>query len=144
MSTSHITFRRRTRRGALALAVSAICLPSCALASSPAGDYHGSAGYVGTQSPVASSPASEYHGSAGYVGTHFPVAPEPKAGDTPTDIPGMAADPVVLADPGAAPEASGFDWTSAAIGAAGLGLAVVVVLGGATAASRIRMRAVRS
>ncbi len=125
MSTSHITFRRRLRRGALALAVSAICLPSSALAQ---GDTK-----------------ADYPGSAGYVGTHFPVAAQPaKAGDTPADYPGMPGSPVVVAEPDSAPEASGFDWTSAAIGAAGAGLLVVVSLGGASAASRFRMRTVRS
>jgi hypothetical protein len=43
-----------------------------------------------------------------------------------------------------APDASGFDWTSAAIGAGGAGLLVVISLGGAAAASRVRMRTVRS
>jgi hypothetical protein len=124
MSTSHITFRRRLRRGALALAVSAICLPSSALA---AGDTK-----------------SDYPGSAGYVGTHFPVAPDAKAGDTPADFPGMPGGPVVVSEPASAPEASGFDWTSAAFGAAGGGLLVVVSLGGVAAASRSRMRTVRS
>jgi hypothetical protein len=124
MRTSRITFRRRLRRGALALAVSAICLPSSALA---AGDTK-----------------SDYPGSAGYVGTHVPVAPDPKAGDTPADFPGTPGSPVVVSAPASAPEASGFDWTSAALGAAGGGLLVVVSLGGAAAASRFRMRTARS
>jgi hypothetical protein len=124
MRTSRITFRRRLRRGALALAVSAICLPSSALA---AGDTK-----------------SDYPDSAGYVGTHFPVAPDPKAGDTPADFPGTPGSPVVVSEPASAPEASGFDWTSAALGAAGGGLLVVVSLGGAAAASRFRMRTARS
>jgi hypothetical protein len=124
MRTPRITFRRRLRRGALALAVSAICLPSSALA---AGDTK-----------------SDYPGSAGYVGTHVPVAPDPKAGDTPADFPGTPGSPIVVSEPASAPEASGFDWTSAALGAAGGGLLVVVSLGGAAAASRFRMRAVRS
>jgi hypothetical protein len=42
------------------------------------------------------------------------------------------------------PEATGFDWTSAAIGAGGAGLLLVVSLGGATYASRVRIRAARS
>jgi hypothetical protein len=42
------------------------------------------------------------------------------------------------------PEGTGFDWTSAAIGAGGAGLLLVVSLGGATYASRIRIRAARS
>jgi hypothetical protein len=114
MSTSHITFRRRVRRGALALAVSAICLPSSALAQDTKADYPGMS------------------------------APPAKVGDTPADFPGMPGGPDVVAEPGSAPEAGGFDWTSAAIGAAGAGLLVVVSLGSVSAASRIRMRTVRS
>jgi hypothetical protein len=125
MRTSPLTFRRRVRRGALALAVAAICLPSSALAQ---GDTK-----------------TDYPGSAGYVGTHFPAAPQPsKAGDTPADFPGMPGSPIVVSEPAAAPEASGFDWTSAAIGAGAAGLVIVVSLGGASAASRVRMRTVRS
>jgi hypothetical protein len=123
MTTSPITFRRLLRRGALALAVSAICLPSTALAQ-------GDTKY-------------DYPGSAGYVGTHFPVTPAPRVGDTPADYPGMPDGPVVAPEPVSAPEAGGFDWTSAAIGAAGGGLLIVVSLGGAAAVSRIRMRTVR-
>jgi hypothetical protein len=125
MNSSLITCRRHVRRGALALAVSAICLPSSALAQ---GDTK-----------------SDYPGSAGYVGTHFPATPEsPKVGDTPADYPGTPGSPVVVSEPAAAPEAGGFDWTSAAIGAGGAGLLIVVSLGSAAAASRMRMRTVRS
>jgi hypothetical protein len=125
MSTSHITFRRRLRRGALALAVSAICLPSSALAQ---GDTK-----------------TDYPGSAGYVGTHFPVsANQQKAGDTPADFPGTSGSPVVVPETVSAPEAGGFDWTSAAIGAGGAGLLVVVSLAGATAVSHVRVRTARS
>jgi hypothetical protein len=116
MSTSHIKFRRRVRRSALALAVSAICLPSSALAQ---GD-------------------SKYD----YPGTPQPPA---KVGDTPADFPGMPGGPTAGAPAsGDVSAASGFDWTSAAIGAAGAGLVIVVSLGGASAASRVRMRTVRS
>jgi hypothetical protein len=143
MSTSHITFRRRlVRRGALALAVSAICLPSSALAR---GDTKGD--YPGTTEPsaakVGDNPA-DYPGSAGAVGTDRPVAQQRRAGDTPADFPGMPGGPVVVREPSAAPEAGGFDWTSAAIGAGGAGLLIVISLGGAAAASHIRMRTVRS
>jgi hypothetical protein len=121
MSTSRITFRRRLRRGALALAVSAICLPSSALAQ---GDTK-----------------SDYPGSAGYVGTHFPAAPQsPKVGDTPADYPGTPGSPVVVSEPASDNGTGGLDWTSAAIGAGGAGLLIVVSLGGASAASRVRMR----
>lgn len=116
MSTSRITFRRRVRRSALALAVSAICLPSTAFAQ---GDTK-----YDLQSPTP-APA--------------------RTGDTPADFPGMPGGPDV--EPKAvssSPEAGGFDWTSAAIGAGAAGLVIVVSLGGAGAASRIRMRTVRS
>lgn len=126
MSTSPTTFRRHLRRGALALAVSAICLPSSSALAQ--GDTK-----------------SDYPGAAGYVGTHFPTAPEPsKVGDTPEDYPGTPGSPVVVSEPVSAPEAGGLDWTSAAIGAGGAGLLVVVSLAGASAASRVRIRAVRS
>jgi hypothetical protein len=115
MSTSSIRFRRRVRRGALALAVSAICLPSAAFAQ---GDTK-----YDLQSPT-SAPA--------------------KVGDTPADFPGMPGGPVVEPEPVSSPEAGGFDWTSAAVGAGVAGLVIVVSLGGASAASRIRMRTVRS
>jgi hypothetical protein len=124
MNTSHLT-RRRVRRSALALAVSAICLPSSALAQ---GDTK-----------------TDYPGSAGYVGTHVPSAPQPsKAGDTPADFPGMPGGPAVEAQPISEHTTGGFDWTSAAIGAGGGGLLVVVSLAGASAASHLRMRSVRS
>jgi hypothetical protein len=118
MKTSLTTCRRHVRRGALALAVSAICLPSgSALAQGDSKDD--------------------------YPGTHHPVAP--KVGDTPADYPGMSdgstVSELVVSDQ---PEASGFDWTSAAIGAGGAGLLVVASLGAAAGASRVRMRAVRS
>jgi hypothetical protein len=115
MSTSRITFRRRVRRGALALAVSAICLPSSALAQ---GD---------TKYDLQTTPQ-----------------PPARVGDTPADFPGMPGGPVVVSEPAPATEAGGFDWTSAALGAAGGGLLVLVSLGGASAASRFRMRTVRS
>jgi hypothetical protein len=120
MNTSLTTCRRHVRRGALALAVSAICLPSGVAVAGPLGDTH-------YDDP----------------GTHQLVAP--KAGDTPEDFPGMPDGPTVsesvMSD---GPEATGFDWTSAAIGAGGAGLLLVVSLGGATYASRVRIRAARS
>ena len=61
-----------------------------------------------------------------------------KIGDTPADYPGMPAAPAQAADAGPthAPEAGGFDWPSAAIGAAGAGLLFVVSLGGASVRPR--------
>jgi hypothetical protein len=117
MNTSLTTCRRHVRRGALALAVSAICLPSGVAVAAGDTKYD----YPGTQHPVA-----------------------PKVGDTSSDFPGMRDGPtvseLVVSD---GPEATGFDWTSAAIGAGGAGLLLVVSLGGATYASRVRIRAAR-
>jgi len=42
-----------------------------------------------------------------------------------------------------APEAGGFDWPSAAIGAAAAGLLIVISLGGASVLSRRRTRIAR-
>ena len=95
--------------------MSAICLPSSALAQ---GDTK-----YDLQSP-----------------TQVPA----KVGDTPADYPGMPGGPVVVHEPAPAHEASGFDWTSAALGAAAGGLLVVVSLGGASAASHVLMRTIRS
>jgi hypothetical protein len=116
MSTSHTTFRRRARRGALALTVGAILVPtSSALAQ---GD---------TKYDVPGTPAPA------------------TSGDTPADFPGMPGSPQI--PPPVTPqaqEASGFDWTSAGIGAGAAGVLIVVSLGGATAAPRLRFRKVRS
>ena len=116
MSTSHSTIRRRVRRGALVLMVSASLVPaSSALAQ---GD-------------------SKYD---------LPSTPVPsKVGDTPADYPGTPGSPSAAAPAAThSAEAGGFDWTSAAIGAAGAGLLLVVSLGGVTAVSHMRMRTVRS
>jgi hypothetical protein len=106
MSTSHITFRRRVRRGALALAMSAICLPSSAFAQGDTKtDYPGSAGYIGTHFPVyataAPSPAASPSSRALSVRS---AADQPKAGDTPADFPGMPGSPVVAPEAVSAPE----------------------------------------
>jgi hypothetical protein len=116
MNTSLTTCRRHVRRGALALAVSAMCLPSGIAVAAPGGDSH----------------------------DDYPGTVAPKSGDTPADFPGMPDGPTVSApvvSDGA--DAAGFDWISAAIGAGGAGLVLVVSLGGATYASRIRIRAAR-
>ena len=138
MSTSPISFRRRARRGALALVVSALMVPaSPALAQgdTPA-DYPGVTGSPQTSPPVGDTPA-DYPGVTGSPLTSPPV------GDTPADYPGMPGNPQTpLASH--APEASGFDWTSAGIGAGAAGLLIVVLLVGATAAPRLRFRGVRS
>lgn len=85
--------------------------------------------------PASSAPAQ---GDTTY---HFPAG----SGDRPEDYPGMPGNPQTPPPAAShAPEASGFDWTSAAIGAGAAGVLIVVSLGGATAASRLRSRTVRS
>ena len=120
MTTSPIDFRRCARRGALALIVGASLAPaSSALAQ---GD----------------TPA-DFPGMPGNPQTSRPV------GDTPADFPGMPGSPQTPPRVAShASEASGFDWASAGIGAGAAGLVIVVSLGGATAASRLRFRTVRS
>ena len=88
MSTSPISFRRRARRGALALIVSALLVPaSSALAQgdTPA-DYPGMPGSPQTSPPVGDTPA-DYPGMPGNPQTPPPV------GDTPADYPGMPGSP---------------------------------------------------
>jgi hypothetical protein len=156
MSTSPTTFRRRVRRGALGLAVSAICLPSgSALAQGDTkADYPGThrtapvhvvantgdtpADYPGTSGAVAPRSGDT---PADYPGTSGTIAS--KSGDTPADYPGMPGSPQTPEPASHTQVAGGFDWTSAAVGAGGAGLLIVVALGGAATASRLRMRAVR-
>lgn len=123
MSTSPISFRRRARRGALALVASASLLPaSLAVAQDDTG-------------PVGDRPADYFR-----VAPESTQAPEP-VGDRPADY--FRDPPLPVASPHAA-EASGVDWTSAGIGAGAAGVLIVVSLAGATAASRLRLRTTRS
>ena len=143
MSTSPISFRRRARRGALAVMVSAILVPaSSALAQgdTPA-DYPGMPGNPQTPPPAASLVPASSAPAQGDTTYHLPAG----SGDRPEDYPGMPGSPQTPPPVAShAPEASGFDWTSAAIGAGAAGVLIVVSLGGATAASRLRSRTVRS
>ncbi len=136
MSTSHITFRRRARRSALALMVSATLVP----ASSALAQGDTKSDLSGTPVPVGSGDTpADYPGMPGSR-----QVPEP-IGDTPADYPGMPGSPQAPPPIAShATEASGFDWTSAGIGAGAAGVLIVVSLGGATAASRLRFRKVRS
>jgi hypothetical protein len=141
MSNSPISFRRRARRGALALIVSAILVPtSSALAQggdTPA-DYPGMPGNPHTQRLVGDSPA-DFPGMPGSPQTSRLV------GDSPADYPGMPGSPQTSPPVASqAPEVSGFDWTSAGIGAGAAGVLIVVSLGGAAAVSRLHFRTVRS
>ena len=140
MSTSPISFRRRARRGALALIVSAILVPASSALAQGGDTRPTTPACPGTRIP------------SGWSATPRPTTPAcPAAEDLatrrrhPGRLPGHAREP---ADPAAvaahAPEASGFDWTSAGIGAGAAGVLIVVSLGGAAAASRLRFRTVRS
>jgi hypothetical protein len=146
MSTSPISFRRRARRGALALIVSAFLVPaSSALAQgdSPS-DYPGMPGNPQTQPPFVSTGSgdtpADYPGMPGNPQTAARVA-STVSGDNPADFPGMPGSPQIATPVASqAPEASGFDWISAVIGAGAAGLLIVVALGGAAAVSRLRFR----
>jgi hypothetical protein len=74
----------------------------------------------------------------------------PKPGDTPSDFPGMPGTPTSPPATEASasslpdtPSSDGFDWPSAAIGAGGAGLLVVVSVGGLALASHGRLRVTR-
>jgi hypothetical protein len=128
--------RRRLRDAALGLlACAALAAPAGALAE-PGADYP-----QPSSANIGDTPA-DYPGAS-----RAPVAPAPKSGDTPGDYPGMPgastrSEPADAA-PTRAPEAGGFDWPSAAIGAAGAGLLIVVSLGGVSVLSHRRTRVAR-
>ena len=88
--------------------------------------------------------------AAAEPGADYPqAAPAPKSGDTPADYPGTPDAPGAgkIAEPAAtltgATDTGGFDWASAAIGASGAGVLIVVSLGGMALASGRRMRVAR-
>ena len=96
--------------------------------------------------PAAAEPGADYpQPSSAKIGdtpADFaqPVAPAPKTGDTPADFAQPVA-PTPKAPPlSEATDTGGFDWASAAIGAGGAGVLIVVSLGGTALASRRRMR----
>jgi hypothetical protein len=105
--------------------------------------------------PAAAEPGADYpQPSSAKIGDTpadyaQPVAPMPKAGDTPADYPGMpdASGAGMSSEPAPrlndATDTGGFDWVSAAIGAGGAGVLIVVSLGGTALASRRRMRVAR-
>jgi hypothetical protein len=128
--------RRRLRAAALGfLACAALAAP--AAADPPGANYPRAA-----PAPKIGDTPADYPGAS-----RAPVVPVPKTGDTPADYPGTPGAPAnsELADaaPTRAHEAGGFDWPSAAIGAAGAGLVIVVSLGGVSLLSRRRMRVAR-
>jgi hypothetical protein len=132
--------RRRTIRR---LRAAALGLAACAALAAPAAADPPAANYP--QAPWAHKIGDT---PAGYPGAgRPPIAPAAKTGDTPADYPGMpgapaASEPADVA-PTRAPEAGGFDWPSAAIGAAGAGLLIVLAVGGVSVLSRHRTRIAR-
>jgi hypothetical protein len=131
--------RRRRRLRAAALGLLA-CAALAAPAGAPAQPAHDPV-TPGPQAKIGDTPA-DYPGAS-----RAPVAPAPKTGDTPADYPGIPdasahSEPADAAHTGAG-EAGGFDWPSAAIGAAGAGLLIVVSLGGVSVLSRRRTRVAR-
>jgi hypothetical protein len=145
--------RRQLRAAALALLAGAT-LAAPAAAVTPGADFQQAstakigdtpADYPGaSRAPVAPVPKigdtpADYPGAS-----RAPVAPVPKIGDTPADYPGMPGAPAAIALTGTAPTRThtaaegGFDWPSAAIGAAGVGLLLVLVLGGFSVVSHRR------
>lgn len=130
--------RRRRRLRAAALGLLACAALAAPAAAEPGADY--------PQPPTArtgDTPA-DYPGAS-----RAPAAAVPKTGDTPADYPRMpsaSADSELADAPSTrvhAPATGGFDWPSAAIGAAGAGLLIVVSLGAVSALSRRRMRVAR-
>jgi hypothetical protein len=127
---------RRLRAAILGLAACA-ALAATAAADPPAANYP----QASWAHKIGDIPA--HHPSA----SRAPVAPPSKTGDTPSDYPGMPGAPAASGSADVAParasEAGGFDWPSAAIGAAGAGLLIVVSLGGGSVLSRHRTRIAR-
>jgi hypothetical protein len=79
--------------------------------------------------------------AAAEPGADYPQPSTAKIGDTPADF-----GKTVVPPPPPLSEASdtgGFDWPSAAIGAGGAGVVIVVSLGGMSLASRRRIRVAR-
>jgi hypothetical protein len=132
--TSHRRYLRRARTAA----VLALCVPLSASAGALA-------------EPAVDRATQQSTPKIGDTPADFaqPVAPAPKLGDTPADHPGMpdASAGGTTADPAPtpieAPDTGGFDWASAAIGAGGAGVLIIVSLGGVGLASRGWMRIAR-
>jgi hypothetical protein len=81
--------------------------------------------------------------AAAEPGADYPQPSSAKIGDTPADFAQPVA-PTPKAPPlSEATDTGGFDWVSAAIGAGGAGVLIVVSLGGTALASRRRMRVAR-
>ena len=84
--------------------------------------------------------------AAAEPGADYPQPSTTKIGDTPADFPGMpgATGTGEISQPTAgptlieAPDAGGFDWISAAIGAGGAGALIVASMGGVALTARRR------
>jgi hypothetical protein len=126
------------------LRTAAIGLLACGALAAPAAADPPSASYAQPSSVRIGDTPADFPGA-----DSAPVALMPKIGDTPADYPGMAGvrAPAELADPASARphagEAHGFDWPSAAIGAAGAALLLVVSMGGVSLLSHRRTRLAR-
>jgi hypothetical protein len=79
--------------------------------------------------------------AAAEPGNDYPPPASDKTGDTPGDFGKSVAPPAPPLDE--ASDTGGFDWPSAAIGAGGAGVVIVVSLGGMSLASRRRIRVAR-
>lgn len=124
-----MTVRPHLRRRTLAVGAGALCLSLGASGAAPA--------------DPAFVPGDDPADHPGMPGRTVTVAPQPR-GDTPADHPGMPGGPIVVAEPRPSVPDGGFDWLSAAVGAGGAGVLIVLSLGGASYASGVRVRVVRS
>jgi hypothetical protein len=138
MSTT--TSRRIAPTVATALAALAVTVPAASarpITDPPGGNYP-----QATPAPKIGDTPADYPGAS-----RAPVVPTPKSGDTPSDYPGTpgARAQSELADtaPTRGPDAGGFDWASAGVGAAAVGGVLLIALGGFSAAHHARMRAAR-
>lgn len=126
----HVAPGRARSRTIMAVAVLAGAL---AVTSFLATSGAGATSYQADPSPSAAStaPAPRFDGGPD-EGTWDRVAPAPRA-----------AAPVERPAPAAAPDSGGFDWLSAAVGAGGAGLLILMLLGGASYASHRRVGVAR-
>jgi hypothetical protein len=82
--------------------------------------------------------------AAAEPGADYPQPSTAKIGDTPADFGKTVVPPPPPPPPlSEASDTGGFDWPSAAIGAGGAGVVIVVSLGGMSLASRRRIRVAR-
>ena len=117
------------------LCAAAVGLATCAAWAAPAGAIPGQDYSQPAQTRIGDTPAD--------FARSVPVS---RPGDTPADFPGMLGAPEVpeaVGAPANATGSDGFDWPSAAIGAGGAGLLIVLAAGGVAVTSRGRFRVAR-